>query len=818
MKIGGKNIGNILFLGLVAVFFVLGVLRLNDLSLYTDSTRYLIWGNSVAHGEGFVDDTQPIPEYYIVNAPFFSALLAPVLVVFPLSLIAAKVWTLLWGVLALTLFHRWLRSRFEQIPALVATFFLAFNPMTLVLATEVLSEAPFLCAIFGVILLLERMKKNGRSKRWEAGSLVSILALTMLLREVGIALVAAAALTLLFKKKRMTAGAVVFFSAVLFLAWTYRNLGMANAPDSSQSPNITFIFQHFVTSPQTSFFNELVHRIQLNVKGYLPELAGMLFYPFPFNLIVDPSSLFSAIASILNSVKYFAGILFFPLLFIGIVRDFRRSATNLFVLSFLCLYLCIILSYPVRDVRFLYPVLPFMLYYVTVAFRALGDRIALNRSVRAILLPAAATLIFIPNIVCLFEIIRTNIGYLDNPAGFAAEKPERAPQAGFFSTPWKSMGKWIEKTIPGDAIIASPSKEIVPFSPAHKFLELNRAVPLPVFESSLRNNAVEYLLAPSVFDSIDEYQTMMDESTRFHFRKLKSIGRLNLYDVQSSLEQPGSAPKHVQFTLHLDNTHDLQRLGRFALKNEHYPEALSIFTKLHAAFPHLTDMVYQLLLVHTFTLDSARALQGLQELYTSPTATSYIAPSRILIYTMNMLLSAKSLHDSSAMAEQYYKVARLYWDMGYPRQACTMAQQAVRVDSSFFVGLLWAWHYSIEMNDTLHARAYLRQLERIDAKNKIVRSYKIMAALFADMQHERDHRKRSALRIALAREYDSIDLPGEAIDNAQRAIAEDSSNPNAWKTLTGLYETRGLLIAAEKAREKLLRLESSGEAPGRERR
>ena len=61
------------------VFLALGVLRLNDLSLYTDSTRYVIWGTSFAHARGFVDKTQPDPERYVVNAPLYSVLIAPVL-------------------------------------------------------------------------------------------------------------------------------------------------------------------------------------------------------------------------------------------------------------------------------------------------------------------------------------------------------------------------------------------------------------------------------------------------------------------------------------------------------------------------------------------------------------------------------------------------------------------------------------------------------------------------------------------------------------------------------------------------------------------
>ena len=65
------------FLLVAALFAALGALRINDLFLYTrDGARYLIWGNSIARGEGFSDDTQPAPLRYVVHAPLYPALIA----------------------------------------------------------------------------------------------------------------------------------------------------------------------------------------------------------------------------------------------------------------------------------------------------------------------------------------------------------------------------------------------------------------------------------------------------------------------------------------------------------------------------------------------------------------------------------------------------------------------------------------------------------------------------------------------------------------------------------------------------------------------
>lgn len=796
------------YLILIAFLFcILGLLRLNDLSLYTDSTRYLIWGNSIAHGKGFVDDTQPEPKYYVVNAPLFSFILAPVLLFFPLSLIAAKVWTLLWGICALILFFRWLHNSYGQTTALVATLILALNPMALVLMSEVLSEAPFLCIVFGTILLWEQIEK-AHCPRWKFILLIVILSTTMLLREVGAALVITSIFFLFFRKRRTLASIVFFFTAAIFALWTYRNLGMIGAPESSQSPNIKFFFQHFVTPPEATLFHELTHRILLNVKSYFIELGGMLFYPFPFNLIVDPSSFFKSVASTLNAVKHFVWILFFPLFIIGVMGDFKHSKTAFYKLLFLCLYICIILVYPVQDVRFLFPLLPFMVIYLIGALERILENIQLLHTYRRAFITVMIVIALIPNIICLFEILHTNLTYVESLNRFGTNQTTPLIQSSYFSTPWKLMGDWIEQELPKGSIIASPTKEIAPFSPNHKFLELNRAVPLPLFEKSLRDNAVEYLLAPTIIDSLTEYQTMIDESPRFEFKWMHSIGRLNIFNVQSKLKRPLYDSTPLKLSLNLEKTRDLLRFGRLALKNEQYSEALSAFSKLQVCTPHFADGMYQLLLVYAFTLDSLHATEKLQELYTLPTSTSYIEPSQIHIDAMNQLLRAKGARDPLYKAEQYYEVARLYWDLGYPHQAYTLVQQAVHMDSTFFVGYLWAWNYGIQLNDTTRAASCLLHLERIDRENPVVKSYRAMTTLHTILNKTYDHRKRSELRLACAREYDKIDLPEEALDETQRAIAEDPTNKNAWAALTALFEKKKHTIAAERARMKLGDLES----------
>ena len=124
-----------------ASFLVCGILRLNDVSVYTpDSCRYVILGNSLARGQGWLDATGPAPERFMINPPLYSLLIAPVEFFFPLSLTAVKIWTLCWGALCLVLFYTLLKRLLGQTAAVLGGLMLAVNPLLVIFSSEALSE------------------------------------------------------------------------------------------------------------------------------------------------------------------------------------------------------------------------------------------------------------------------------------------------------------------------------------------------------------------------------------------------------------------------------------------------------------------------------------------------------------------------------------------------------------------------------------------------------------------------------------------------------------------------------------------------------
>ena len=530
---------------LSVAYLLLGALRLNDLSLYTDSTRYVIWGTSFAHANGFVDETQPEPERYVVNAPFFSVLLSPVLLFFPYSLLAGKIWTLLLGTLFILAFYSLLRQFFDKTIAVMGIIPIVFNPLLLLLSTEVLSETSFLGAVAWCFLLLERTESGDPSRKSDLIALILITSLIVLLREVAVALVGAIVLYFLVKKQYRKAILIVLGFTICFGAWLYRNLVLVGAPPAAQAANVNFIFEHFLTPPQASLAAEFGLRLVSNASGYALHLAGLIFYPIPDVLIVEPTGLFLNYYRAMSVAKYVIPVFFLPFLLFGIWRDLKDRPTGFARIVFVVAYLLIILFYPVRDVRFLLPIVPILIFYVLVAIswvcvRWLENKVRIARSLALVLLGCAV----LPNLICILELERTNLRYTTNSLEFYDHLRQAKLGKDLFSKPWTILGQAIQEHTPKRSVIAGSVKEVCIFIGDRKLLELNSAVPVTTFERYLRNSAAEYVISTSSSDGFPSYEFQMIESRRFWFEPVSQVAGMRLFKVHPT----DLSPKAVSYT------------------------------------------------------------------------------------------------------------------------------------------------------------------------------------------------------------------------------------------------------------------------------
>ena len=791
-----KNIA----LAFAGIFLILGLFRINDLSLYTDSTRYLIWGHSLSEFKGFVDDTQPIHNRFVMNAPLYPVLLVPAQWIFPFSVEAAKVWTLLWGCAAAALFFLWFRKHSSTAVSASFTLLLLFNPLFLTVSTEVLSEAPFM-ALAGIILLLaDEFFGSAPDKRARIAFLVCI-AVIMLLREMGAAFVVAAVFVL-FRQKRgkdfLLAGS---FAGTLFLLWTLRNSVMVGSAEESQAANVQYIFRHFVTSEDASLVAEFFTRAWLNFKGYAMTIGGRIFYPFPETLIVGQSALYDAFQTFANGLRIPLFLLAATGAVIGIFRDLRSGASGLFRLVSLIVSVIIILFYPVHDIRFFLPLLPFLFFYLARFWDAVVGYLNPPR-VRNAAGSLLVALLLVPNATAVWEIIRTNNEYRSDPAHF---RDTSGNQSAYFDQPWSLIGGWIRDHCPEDAVIASPVKEIVPFVYPRPVLETSRILPTPVFERYLRDFEASYLLTVNAFDSVETFQYQMPESRRLRFIPLTGVAGTAVYEIHSAILD--ATQGQTILAADTTTTRGLLIEGRKALMRGRYHDALGYFERCLRKSPSQPEIVFQIAVTLSFLGDSVAATTVVEQLFTLPRSTAYLQSVRSALDIMQQTLKAKRLPNASQQSFALFETALAYWGLGYGEAARSVIRDVVRLDATNFVGALWGIHMAKELGDTLESNQFLNRLKRIDRSAQIVGDWEEIRSLGEALGRSTGTREPAGIHLALSRVYAKIELFDEAVDETLRALKLEPTNIDAWLYKGELMEKKKATWGAAVAYRHVLRLE-----------
>lgn len=773
------------------LFVLLGLLRLNDLSLYTaDSCRYMIWGNSVAHGKGFVDDTQPVPDRFVVNAPFYAVLIAPIQIIFPLSIVAVKVWTLGFAVLALLLCYFWMRPLTGELPALVLIILLALNPFFLVLSTEVLSEAPFIAAVLVVFILCEKLSADPENKR-ALVALILCAPILGLLREVGIMLAFAAGLHFYIRKRRRTAFAIVGTSIVVAACWYFRNQYWAAAAAAGPRGNLNLLSEHLVTPADTSLGAEMALRVWLAAKAYGAKVAEAILYPLSGEqysaLTIDQSPLYRSLSAFLMRWNWVFALVLLSGIGIGIVHDMRSSRTALIRLVFLSLFLLTVFVYPMHDLRYIAPLLPLMLWYIVRAFQwfAGPGRWPAEGGSRVALISIAVVLCLLPNLAGMYEVVKANIRFRQDPES-VIHYPS-IPRT--YAYRWGRVSSWIQDHIPENSVIASPVKDIVLVAGTRKVLEINAAVALPNFESLLRAHDVRFVFAVPWWKNLAAYEFLMRESRRYWFDA--QPGSPGLFRVHSRFLEP-VAPGHYEERSDTLDVVNLLRMGRREIMRENYAIARSLLERALSLAPDEAEVLYQAMIADLLTGNAADARNLLQRITSRPQSFDYVDHARNLWDAFERTERAARSGIPEERGVLTYQAASIYWEAGYPRVATRLLNEFLQEDSSYFIGAMWAVNDNLQMGDMPRARQQYSRLRRLDSANVITVSFGRILTLTDSLPFCRDSLDRGRLHDSIGITYRSIDLLDEAIDEAEMALHDNPNDAAALFLLAGIYEQRSL--------------------------
>ncbi len=522
---------------------------------------------------------------------------------------------------------------------------------------------------------------------------------------------------------------------------------------------IGIVFQHFVTGTDASMVAEFSKRIWIDLQAYAWQLGGMLFYPAhgsgQLGLTLSAREFPSAVRLVVVSVSM-------TLLVAGIVADWKDRAGATFRLLLTGAYLLGVLIYPVHDIRFLFPLLPLMIYYVIAGAQSVPEYLpqAASYGRRAYVL-AAVVLLMLPNLLVGAEILSANASYRSSPMGFFAELSKRQSYPTIYTHPWSLVGAFVRDSVPADAVIATPDKQLALVAGGRKVLELSPELTVPLFERDLRDNGVSYLVSENRWEDHKDYEFLMTESARFRFDSVYAAANLLVYRVSSRLRDGDlTHPGRGLSALRIDSVtaSGLLRLGRAAFLRGEDTAAAQIFQMCAARAPGQPEPLYQAIAASSLMGDEQGAERLYERLMTLPQSASFTYLARTHIEAMRVALSARGVGATQERAVKMNDLARLYWDMGYRHRAEKLADASLALDSSYFWGLLWGFHFNEQNGDSAGTAWCYRQLLRIDAKNQVVASFTRLLAIRDSLRQNSDAPTRAMLHVEAGRLYLLIEL------------------------------------------------------------
>jgi len=354
-----------LALALLLLVFLTGyyavALQAPAVGLYHDEGVYLVTAKSLAEGNGYRIESlpgEPSQTKYPVLFPFLLALVWKLFPEFPGNLVFLRMvpllFSLLWSALLFVYFKQESASTRTALWIVLLT---AASPWVVFFSATLMAEIPFACFCTAALIALQRLERaDGAANHKTALACGLLAAAAFLTRTVGVAILVAGVAGLLMRKRM---AAVLLFSLVcLLLIAPWFGWQSAQPQDAAES------FAYYSKANYQNWnvvlrftFGQKISIVLLNLIYLALSTSALL----GFWLV--PTSLFFVLA-------------FDVLILVGFLADLRDGIRPVHI--FLVAYSGVILLWAWPPIRFLVPVLPFLLFFsyrgLVLAFKVIAWR------------------------------------------------------------------------------------------------------------------------------------------------------------------------------------------------------------------------------------------------------------------------------------------------------------------------------------------------------------------------------------------------------------------------------------------------------------
>ncbi len=448
---------------MIAGFALMALLRLNGLCLLEpDSPDYLFTSKALANLQGYTEIDHPAQPPHAFRPPGLPLLLVPLSRLFPLQPVVAKLFVLATALAGLGLLFIIARRALDNSAgALAALALMVTTPYTLLHASEIVTEMPYLAALLATLWLTMRDEPPGRGARLAMAALLSLLPL---LRTVGLVWIVALALWSLLTRTRRWLPEIAVALGVNAL-WMLRN---------QRTGALTYfsgMIHDFETLGLTGYLAKAADAAGYYVYAWFDVLLPGVFEGTPLydRFLLTPSPDLGG----LWGIGWAFGAVITTLGIAGCLHRRRRDG-GLVLLYGLGL-LAALLVYPPRHERLIWPLVPMIWIYAPVGFALLQGRLARgkkapdnqphdDRAVEDTMTPAQRTpyLVAAGFVVLLaawqwaptLSMVRTNLDLMLDD-GF-----QQRTLPPMYYADWRAAGDWLAENAPEGATVLTRHSDI----------------------------------------------------------------------------------------------------------------------------------------------------------------------------------------------------------------------------------------------------------------------------------------------------------------------------------------------------------------------
>ena len=410
-------------------------LLLFDPKLHTggDSSSYVSLAESVLRlGDGYSDSMAPgAPVPHTVYPPGYPVLMVPLLAIFGRNFVVLKLLSVAFTVASVLVFCVLSKERVSPLLWLAMCLAFAVSPIVVDYSHWILSEAPFLFFTLLALLFLQKESAEEGIGKYFWLSLFAIVA-TYYVRSIGIAFIGAGTLFYLIKRRWRKFLYYNVVGAALSLPWLIRNQLL----EGSATGYIEAFLLRNMYEPEAGYNDVwgVIGRFFTNVSIYSAREMP--------RVLAGSNSLWSTTVPMKGLALVLCG--FMVIGFLYVVRKRLGVAENYFALSFLAILL---FEDVVSDVRYLMPLVPLMLFYISDGLTLAAKKATSLRNHAA---PAVAVMAVIATIGAFSQLERA-------PQNIEMIRRYRAGDrfAGYHPN-WRSFfvaSDWVSANTPEDAVV-----------------------------------------------------------------------------------------------------------------------------------------------------------------------------------------------------------------------------------------------------------------------------------------------------------------------------------------------------------------------------